>query len=70
LGINWRHDRVPAVPLHGELDVLRLDLAPAFDHGLEPILRVALKLLLGQLARGFRKSKFNAPELRSSNSNG
>jgi hypothetical protein len=40
-----------AQSLYRELDVLRLDLSPAFYLGLVPILWVSLEIFPGQLAR-------------------
>ncbi len=38
--------------LHGELDVLRLQLAPALDFGLVSLFRKALEIFRGQLLSG------------------
>jgi hypothetical protein len=38
-------------PLHRKLDIPRLKLPPAFDHGLISILRIALEIFLGVLPR-------------------
>src|SRR6266403_1171760 len=42
-------DRLPQ-PLHGELDILRLQMAPALDHGLIPLLWEALEIFRSVLA--------------------
>jgi hypothetical protein len=39
-------------PFHGELDILRLKVSPAFDLCLIPILWVAAEILHGQLPGG------------------
>src|SRR6266403_4207748 len=41
-----------AQPLHGELDILRLQMAPALDLGLVPLFRKALEILRSVLAGG------------------
>ena len=41
-----------AQPLHGELDILRLQMAPALDFGLVSILWEALEVFRGQLFGG------------------
>jgi hypothetical protein len=38
-------------PLHRELDIVRLDLAPALDLGLEPVLRVPLEIFFANCRR-------------------
>jgi hypothetical protein len=65
LGIKLASRPAPREPLHGELDVLRLDLAPAFDLGLEPILRVALKYSLASLRAAVR-SRVNFSQMKGS----
>jgi hypothetical protein len=44
-------DRLPQ-PLHGEFDILRLQVAPALDFGLVPLFREALEILRSQLPGG------------------
>jgi len=39
-------------PLHGEFDVLRLQMAPALDHSLIPLLGEALEVFRGVPAGG------------------
>jgi hypothetical protein len=45
--IRQRSDRLPQPP-HGELDVRRLQMAPALYLGLMLILRVPLEIVLGE----------------------
>jgi hypothetical protein len=61
LGIKLASRPAPREPLHGELDVLRL----AFDLGLEPILRVALKYSLASLRAAVR-SRVNFSQMKGS----
>ena len=44
-------NRLPQ-PLHGEFDILRLQVPPALDLGLVPIFRKALEIFRGQLFGG------------------
>ncbi len=41
-----------AQPLQSELDIVRLQMAPALDLGLVSILREALEVIHGELLRG------------------
>jgi hypothetical protein len=41
-----------AQPLHGEFDILRLQVASALDFGLVPVLRKAMEIFRGQLLGG------------------
>ena len=41
-----------SVPLHGEFDVLRLQMAPAIDRGLVPVFWEAVEIFRGQLFGG------------------
>src|SRR5450432_1117394 len=47
--ISW--NRLP-YPLHREFDVCRLQIAPALNLGLIPILRIAGEVFLGQFSGG------------------
>jgi hypothetical protein len=41
-----------AQPLDRELDIVRLQMAPALDLGLVPVLRVTLEVFRGELLSG------------------
>jgi len=48
-----------AQPLHRKFDILGLQLAPALDHGLVPLLGEALEILRGQLLAAVRSVNFS-----------
>ena len=48
-----------AQPLHGELEVLRLEMAPALDLGLVTIFRKALEIFRCQLLAAVRSVNFS-----------